>query len=471
LELLIGCRFWGTRAKWSGRSCGGVDWRRAARVLGVSWALLAGTVLGAASSRAQYLPNYFPTGVPGYDQELGVTVLSRERPLYEQLGIRAGGFVIRPSLDESIGYNSNLLGQTNGPGSWLLETGPSVLVNSDWSRNRLGASLSVDNQHYFNLSSQNQTNWTAALGGGYTIGESELTLAYSHVATHEVPTQIGSLPSQAPIPFTIDDFRTDYTFNLGYLKVTPNAEFSIYRYGNALVQGVPISQAFADVNVLQGGLTFRYGIANESNLLLVLQGIDSHFINPQPNVPTPSSVSMLALAGVDYRPSGVLRYQVLLGAEIRTFSAAQFHSETAPVARANVIWTPTGLTTVTGTLVRAIENPVQAANNGFTYTSGRVQVDHELRRNVVLEGSAQVSNINYFQSGGTQTGFSVGGSVTWLVNRNVRLVGSYQYTKIGGSASSTSVATTPAIGTAPEASLVTGAFAQNLFLLTLHFGI
>ena len=54
------------------RSCAS---RRLRSLLG--WAVcLEVAVLWAGESQAQYLQNYFPEGVPGYDKEMGVTVLS-----------------------------------------------------------------------------------------------------------------------------------------------------------------------------------------------------------------------------------------------------------------------------------------------------------------------------------------------------------------------------------------------------------
>jgi hypothetical protein len=445
-----------------------------ARIAASGGVLLAATATGA---KAQYVPSYFQPGVPGYDRELGVTVLTRQRPLYEAPGIQVGGFTVQPSLDETIGYNSNLLG-TNNSGSWLLETNPSVLATSNWSRNRLGASVSADNLHYFNLPNQSLTNWNLSLGGGYTIGESDLTLAYSHLGLHEVPTQVGSGATLAPIPFSVDDFRSDYTFVFGRFSLTPNVEFSLYRYGNTTVPNGStglISHSFADANVLQGGLALRYGEANERNLLLVVQGIDARFPHPLAGTPSPDSTSVVVLGGIDYRASGVFRYQLLVGASVRNFSSPQFQDQVEPVARADLIWTPTLLTTVSGTLIRTIQNPVQAGNSGFTYTSAQLHVDHELRRNILLQGRAGVTNASYFQHGGNQTEYSLGGSVTWLLNRNVRLVGSYDYNKFNGSGSPTALAAANAANaviTGNANSFVNlGAFSQNVALLTLHFGI
>jgi hypothetical protein len=460
--------FWGRRTEKSRRLAS------MTRIVASSGVLFAGA---AATAKAQYVPNYFQPGVPGYDRELGVTVLTRQRPLYEPPGIQAGGFTILPTLDETIGYNSNLLGRDNS-GSWLLETTPSILATSNWSRNRLGASVSADNQHYFNLPNQSLTNWNLSLGGGYTIGESDLTLAYSHLGLHEVPAQVGSGATLAPIPFTVDDFRSDYTFVFGRFSLTPNVEFSLYRYGNTTAptgSAGLVSHSFADANVLQGGFALRYGEANERNLLLVVQGVDARFPHPLAGTPAPNSTSVVVLGGIDYRASGVFRYQLLVGASVRNFSSQQFQDQVEPVARADLIWTPTLLTTVTGTLIRTIQNPVQAGNSGFTYTSAQLRVDHELRRNILLQGRAGVTNASYFQHGGNQTEYSLGGSVTWLLNRNVRLIGSYDYNRFTGSGSPMALAAANAANaviTGNVNSFVnTGAFSQDVVLLTLHFGI
>lgn len=430
--------------------------------------LLAGVgALFPGAAQAQYVPNYFPVGVPGYNQELGVNVVTRVRPLYEQPGVHAGSFIIRPNLDESAGYNTNVLGFRGGPGSPVFETNPSVSINSDWGRNALGANFSVDDLRYPDTPSQNQTNWTAAIGGGYTIGRSNLNVAYGHFSLHESATDIGAPPATTPIPYTLDDFRSDYTFDLGRLKITPNVEYSMYRYGSANILGVPSNQSFRDANVVQGGAAFRYELSNQRSLLMVLQGINSDFINQTPNTPSQSSTSGLAMAGLDYQYNGVWRYQLLAGFEVRDFAAAQFKTRIAPIAKAAAIWTPTGLTTVTGSLLRTIDDPTQQGNSGFTFTSAELRVDHEYRRNVLLNAETGVRLAEYFQNGGTQTQYYASAGVSWLINRHMRLTGQYTFTTQSGGGTVTPVGGASGVNTLINSS----AYNQNLFLVTLHLGL
>jgi hypothetical protein len=429
-------------------------------------ALTAG-ILGARGAHAQYVPNYFPAGVPGYGESLGVTVVSRVKPLYEEAGMRIGSFIIHGDLDESVGYNSNVLGFSGSPGSAVVETAPSISINSDWSRNALGASFSVDDQRYLNTASQNRTDWNAAIGGAYTIGRGDLTLAYSHANEHESPTDIGAPPTGTPIPYTDDDFRTSYTFDLGRVKITPNFEYSLYRFGTADVIGQPANQSFRDSNIAQGGAAFRYELSDQRSLLLVFQGINATYIHPQANQLSLNSTSGLVLAGIDYQYNGVWRYQFLAGVEARHFSASQFGTRVAPIVKAAVIWTPTGLTTVTGTLLRTLDEPIEEGTSGFTYNSAELRLDHELRRNVLLNGELGTKIAQYQQGGGTQTQYYASVGASWLLNRRMRL--GLQYTFTRQNSSSGAENTTPLASN--FGALINGDYSQNLIMVTLHVGL
>ncbi len=115
-------------------------------------------------SQAQPAEVSFPSGLTGYDQQLGVTVLSRLRPEYEPLGVRLGSFVIRPEVDQSVFDNSNVTGLGAGSGSWGSQTGASVTAQSDWTRNSLVASAGVNHQQYFSLPHDSYTDWNVGIG-------------------------------------------------------------------------------------------------------------------------------------------------------------------------------------------------------------------------------------------------------------------------------------------------------------------
>lgn len=445
----------------SRETCPGLR-RVAARAIRVV-ALLGGIAAWASPAGAQYLQNYVPRGVPGYGTDRGVTVLSRERPDYDTDGVRVGSFVVRPMLGEATGYDSNVNGA--GQGSWLMHTAPAVSAQSDWGRDRLGAALSLDNYADFDQPRQSRTDWTATIGGGKTIGGSNLNLGYSHLSLHQTSTELASVASDTPVAFQVDDVRGDYTVDFGRLSFMPNVDLRNFTFDGTTVLGVPVSQSYRDRLVSQGGVTVRYSLSEQRNLLLVLTGLDSHYTRPQRGQPSNNSRSVLVLAGLDYLADGMFRYQLLAGGEVRIFAASAYGTRAAPIIEARAIWTPTGLTTVTGSLSREIEDPSAEGTSGYTYSIGRIVVDHEYRRDILLQGRGGVQVAQYLHGGGTQTAFSIGAGATWLVNRNLRASLEYDFTDQSGSGNSSARAAQTLSG------LSSGAYSRNVILLALRLAL
>ena len=423
-----------------------------------SW--LCVTALGAlacGSVRAQLLVDYFPEGVPGYGTAPGVTVASRARPDYDPAGVRVDSFVLHPGIDESLGYNSNLLGGASAPGSWVIGTRPSLLVNSDWSRDSLGGYFGLDDERYLNQPAQSFTNWTVSLGGTVAVGRDALTISVAHFSLHQARTDLDALPTDTPVAYRVNDARASYQAIFGRLSISPGISFSTYRYDATTEFGVPTSQTYRDRDVLQAEVTTRYELSPDRNALLVTRVSNSDYVAPQAGQPTRNSTGYQVLVGLSDDSDGVWRYRVLLGWEDRIFQASAYKSHQAPIAEATLIWAPTGMTTVTARLTRSIEDAAQENVVGYTYTAARLVVDHELWRNVVLQGYAGVQQANFLQGGGTSNGVSVGGGVTWLVNRNVRVAATYDFTDQHGS-------TSPSVQTS-------GNFIRNIGLLTLRLGM
>jgi hypothetical protein len=435
-----------------------------------NWAsagLCLGAVLAIAGpARAQTTTSaYFPTGSAGYDQDLGVTVLSRIRPEYEASGIQLGGFTIRPALDQSIFNNSNVTG-TGGAnaGSWGSETTGSVSAASGWSRNSLDASVGFDHQQYFALPADNYTNWNAGLGGGYTIGDSELLAAYSHSSVTQLGTTIGTAQSSTPALNTTDTGELSYTFNFGRFAVTPTLDVSAYRFGPITQGGIQQSQTNLDRNVVAGGVVTRYAMTGAAGLLFVARGSNSDYINPQAGQPSNNSTSAIVLAGLDYQAESVWRYSLLVGVEHTEFAAAQFGSVTAPIISADVVYTPTGVLTITGSATRSIEDTDTTASAGYVLSQANLVLDYELMRNVLLQGRAGFQHADYIK-GSSQNEETVGGGITWLINQDVRLSLNDDYTN------QTSPGTVVSNSGGAGLTTLSGAYEQNLLLLTLHLGL
>ena len=114
---------------------------------------------------------------------------------------------------------------------------------------------------------------------------------------------------------------------------------------------------------------------------------------------------------------------------------------------------------------REIENPAAADTSGYVYTRAGLVVDHEYLRNVLLQGRLGVQVAQYLQGGGTQTSFSTGARINWLINRNMSLLANYDFSTQGGGTSS-AVSGQPNLTT-----LNIRKSTRNMFLVGIRFAL
>jgi hypothetical protein len=94
------------------------------------------------------------------------------------------------------------------------------------------------------------------------------------------------------------------------------------------------------------------------------------------------------------------------------------------------VWNVTQLTTLNFNAIRAFQssNPtISGTGAGYLQSVVAASVDHELRHNILLNAGAGYENDNYQGISRSDSVFSAGASVRYLLNRNLYLSGSYSY--------------------------------------------
>ena len=394
--------------------------------------VLVSAVCLAGRAVAELMTALFPDGVPGYDVDDGVTVETRLHPEQMPLGVREAPFVVTPRLDESVGFTSNALPGPYRRGSWEVVTAPAVGLLSDWSRDSFAAFFSVQDTHYLALPAQDRIDGTLSAGGRIDIGNDSLTVAAAHLAQHEDRSQVGTIASDRPVAFTVDDVRASYAINDGPWRVTPSLEASDWRYDNTTILGVPASQAYRDRIVLQAAVEARYEFEPLRSGVFVMRTIGQDYTHTPAGQPSPNSNALQMLVGVDYDEDLVWRWRVLVGGEMRWFASSLYSQQNHVIAEAGVSWAPSGLTTINATLSRETGDAAQPGTSGVVASSARLTIDHEYLRDLLFKASVGLQEAAFFQ-GGQQIGFTAGLGVTWVMNRSMRLSFTYDQTDVRGS--------------------------------------
>jgi hypothetical protein len=429
-------------------------WARSTLLRGFLALILAICVAGKAV--AELMSALFPDGVPGYGTDDGVTVQTRLHPEQMPLGVREGAFEFLPQLDQSSGYTSNALPGPYRRGSLELVTSPTLSVASNWSRNAIGAMVSVQDTRYLALPSQNRTDVTVSAGGRLDIGNDKLTVAAAHIAAHEDRSQLDTIASDRPIAFDLDDVRASYALNDGRWSVVPNVQVTNWTYDPTTLLGIPASQAYRDRLVTQGGVSVSYEFSPLRSVMLVVRAVHQAYTQTPAGQPSPDSTAYQVLAGVDYDDNAVWHLRALVGGESRRFTNPLFPTQNNLIAEASAAWSPTGLTTVTAMVSRDTEDAEQEGVSGLVYSSAKLTIDHEYLRNLLFRASIGLQRADFFQ-GGHQIGTTAGFGITWVMNRDMRLLFTYDQTDLHGS-------------TIPTDALVTG-YSRGVGLMTLRLGL
>jgi hypothetical protein len=390
-----------------------------------------GIVATALPAQAQLLGQYYPVGIPGHSTWFSDAVPDRPRTEYDPLGVRAGGFVVRPSVSESFGADSNISASPHPVASALIDTQGTVGVASDWSRDAIEAGASFDNRSYVQHPSASYTNWSAGLGGRIDIGRDHVDLATTHLTATTEATAIGTLGAGTPVTVALDSAHAGYQVSFGRFTVEPAFDVGIYRFVHGPADAG--SEATNNRNDLAGSLSAGYELAPGSNLVAVASATNAAFIVRTPGVPTPDYNDISLVGGIDTRAGSLFRYRATIGYEVRTYASSQLANTAAPLAEFDAIWTPTRRTTVTGQISRSLQNAISTVGAAsYTYTDLRLVVDHEYLRNVLLQALGEFQNADYSgheggAHGGTQHVVSGGVGATWLLDRKLSLIARVTY--------------------------------------------
>jgi hypothetical protein len=402
---------------------------RSGRRLVPTTAAAALLLLSAGRARAQLVDEYFPGQIPGYQANLSSSVTNRIETMDDPAGVEVGDFVIRPQASETVGYDSNLLGQPN-TASPSLSTSAGVKINSDWDRDAVGVSAHVNENQFFNLPIANYTSWGTAIGGTLTLGNDALSAGYSHQLNFLSAEDLGVTGILSPVPYSVDDVRVSYYKLFSRFSITPSFEYENFTFGQS--QGAEaINYDGLNHQTEIGALTGEYAVSPGNAVIAILRGTAAQF-NPVPGGTLNNYNDVAGFLGVDFESGSLIQYRALIGAESRTFTSSNQPTVTTPTFELDAMWEPTEVDTVTGIVSRELNDPASPFASNQTVTLARVQLDHQLRENLFLRGSAQYatslspSNTPGFSSL-NESQVNLGARLLWNVARHLDATLSYGF--------------------------------------------
>jgi hypothetical protein len=407
------------------------------------WSCLAAALLaGGLPATVAHAQQRSGQRVTPQEVQRGVTVETRQRPDFDPLGVRLGGFRVDGFFEAGAGYDSNVFGRPRaviGDG-YATETG-GVTIGSDWTRHGIGASASVDSRQFFSRSELNWTDWNIGGFGRYDIdAQTNVEGRYRHYREHldvfNVDVQNAGI--FVPVAYDSDEFQVAGNTRFNRLGVTALGLYRTYRFEDIDIGSTAQDTSRNSFDTLIGALGTSYAFAPGRFITGVVRLQDISYtenvardpLNPTGVIPRDrDSFGWAALVGFEYDFDGVWAGRIGVGWQQRNYRGAQLKTLEGPALEGRLSWSPSQLTTVTLNVARTLEESIRLDAVSYQRTTFGLRVDHEFLRNVILGAELRADRREYDQPSETATDGVAQLNGRWLINRSLSLTGSYAYNR------------------------------------------
>jgi hypothetical protein len=142
-----------------------------------------------------------------------------------------------------------------------------------------------------------------------------------------------------------------------------------------------------------------------------------------------SSTGYTVAVGARYDVTGVIFADGFIGYREQDYKDPRLATASGMSGGAALTWNVTRLTTVTGSIVRDVQETVISGASSYFGTRFALGVDHELLRNLILNGNVSYENDDFQGITRSDDLYSAGAGARYLINNNFWLSGGYQYLK------------------------------------------
>lgn len=365
------------------------------------------------------------------------TVTTRAHPETDAQGITAGSWIILPSVATEEKFNDNIYATNNTANNggvvsdYITTVSPDVAIRSNWNNGLVTFDANSQNGFYGSHTSENFNDYSFSGTGRLDITRQQyIAVRGGYFHAHEDRTSPNNDFGTKPTTYGLTDAQVEYYNKLNRVSFTLDGLLNKYDYNNvpnAAGGFIPNSDRSRD----EWSGTGRVGYELQPLLEAFVKG---EYSDRSYNHKTGtdgyqrSSTGYNVTAGLAMDFSGVTFGEFGVGYMSRSYDDGRFGTVSGLTANAAVTWNVTPITTFKLSGQRSIEETITFASPGFIGTSGTFSVDHELLRNLLLNGFVRVSKNDYQDVGRNDTIVGGGAGATYLLNRYANIAVSYTHT-------------------------------------------
>ncbi|MFN0264687.1 outer membrane beta-barrel protein [Tepidamorphus sp. 3E244] len=356
--------------------------------------------------------------VAGFDDETGADFARRARArdddAYAPLGIRAGSFIVRPSVELRAGHTSSSSEDTD-----FLRLEPELVVESDWIRHQFNARATVRHEESDgDPSSDTRVDGRAELRLDVNrdmVANFELNMSRDRVNPSDP-----DLPATALEETEVDEigFVAQLSRRFGRFLATISGSVTDYAYGDTAISGggPAVDGSEQDYRAWEAGLRLDYESTDRLGLFTeVAVNTRDYDRDVSSGGLRLGSDGVSVLGGVTFGGGGRLRGEAGIGYQFQRPDEPTFGDVHAFLARAAILYEASALTTLSFTADTEIDDTIGGSGSVTVHTL-RAGVAHALRRNVLLTAGVGAR----FE--GSATTLSAEAGAEYKLNRSLAVV-------------------------------------------------
>lgn len=342
--------------------------------------------------------NYRSAEDPLRDNRL-IGVNERSHPELEPKGVDIGGITLLPEMNIAGGYVSNLLAVKDGADDAVLTVKPGLALNIPMSRFDLSVSGWIATHRYQRREDEN--NIEHALMANMKIPSSSSYMIYlnaGHGRFTELRTAIASpIGRERPVRFSKSESRLQIRKISGRMLVAVEASAENLDFnGDGLANDATRSSLDENRSRSEYMLSAsgEYSVSPDTAIWTILRAKQK----TRRRNPNRESRTLELAGGLRLKPSRLMEFSGALGYLKQNFRTP-LRDVKGITIDARLKWLPTMLTTVGAGFSRKIQDQGAQAQRDFFVSEMDISVDHELRRNLIVDFSLGVFRYDVFGAG------------------------------------------------------------------------
>jgi hypothetical protein len=363
-----------------------------------------------------------------------------EEDPYAPLGIRLGSITLRPSVTNSVGYDTNpqRTSASGTKGSGFSRHEGELEIQSDWNVHELKGKISGGYLDFFRNKDASRPDADGSLDlrldatrDTRILLESRLKLDTQRPGSPDLTANVAGRPQIFQYGGS-----AGVTHDINRLQLTLRGSVDRSDYEDAhLSNGAMLSQK--DRNLTQYGLRLRAAYEVTPGIKPFVQAeIDQRDFDEKSDSSgyMRSSKGITGRVGSTFEISRQLTGEISGGYQDRNYDDTRLKNLRGFVGDASILWSPTPLTTVTLRGTAELGDTTIAGSSGTTVRRATLEVAHALRRNLTLIGFTNFSRTEYDGQGLREDFMNVGARLEYKLTRTFAIRASFTHERLNSTA-------------------------------------